>query len=237
MECDNVTTAESRLAALLYEGAHLTILDSYATLLRFSIRHGLSKKALSELIQLVNLHLPHSSQSVRSVYKLNKLFTDTFDDVQTKSYNYCSSCHALLDADKCSNTLCDEAPVCKFIMFPLATQLKRRLEGNSVTIVGHQGSYIVYTLTLPFMLDPQIWMQLQKRYSRSTDGGLHDIYDGADSVKYTRPGGFLSADHPANVSLTINTDGVQVFKSSDVHFWPVWLVVNELPPTFRYRVD
>ncbi len=129
MDCDMFEVSEPVPITPMYEGAQLTILDSYATLLCFAIRHGLSKQALSELIQLVNLHLPHSSQSLKSVYKLKKLFTDTFDDLQAKPYNYCSSCHALLDGDKCSNTLCDEAPQCKFVMVPLAAQLQRRLEG------------------------------------------------------------------------------------------------------------
>ena len=37
-----------------------------------------------------------------------------------------------------------------------------------------------------------------------------------------------------NISLTLNTDGVAIFKSSKNSLWPVWLVINELPPTERY---
>ncbi len=32
-------------------------------------------------------------------------------------------------------TLCDEASVCKFIMVPVATQLKRRLEGTNYYMI------------------------------------------------------------------------------------------------------
>ena len=28
-------------------------------------------------------------------------------------------------------------------------------------------------------------------------------------------------------------DGVQLFKSSKVSMWPIWLVINELPPALR----
>ena len=31
------------------------------------------------------------------------------------------------------------------------------------------------------------------------------------------------------VTLTFNTDGIPVFKSSKYAFWPMFLVVNELP--------
>lgn len=39
--------------------------------------------------------------------------------------------------------------------------------------------------------------------------------------------GFLS--NPANISLTWNTDGVVIFKSSKFNIWPFYFIVNELP--------
>ena len=39
---------------------------------------------------------------------------------------------------------------------------------------------------------------------------------------------------PGNVSLLVNTDGVKMFNSSTISQWPIWLVVNELPPSERY---
>ncbi len=39
---------------LLYEGAELTVSDCYAMLLCYSLRHGLSQKALSDRIKLIN---------------------------------------------------------------------------------------------------------------------------------------------------------------------------------------
>ncbi len=43
---------------------------------------------------------------------------------------------------------------------------------------------------------------------------------------------FLS--NQATVSFTLNTGGVALYRSSTVSIWPVWLVVNELPPQERY---
>ena len=45
--------------------------------------------------------------------------------------------------------------------------------------------------------------------------------------------GFLS--QPNNISFQLNTDGVPVFKSSGCSFWPIHLLINELPPSIRYR--
>lgn len=40
---------------------------------------------------------------------------------------------------------------------------------------------------------------------------------------------------PENVSLLCNTDGVAVFKaSSSPSLWPIWVVINELPPMERF---
>ena len=41
---------------------------------------------------------------------------------------------------------------------------------------------------------------------------------------------------PENVSLRLNTDGVAIFRSSNVSIWPVWIIVNELPRFVRYSV-
>lgn len=42
-------------------------------------------------------------------------------------------------------------------------------------------------------------------------------------------------DNPLNFSLTINTDGCQVAKSSKVSAWLVYLQINELPPHLRKK--
>lgn len=78
--------------------------------------------------------------------------------------------------------------------------------------------------------DPSTFAALQKRFSRTqiTDG-IADIYDGAGYKKHIE---FLS--HPCNVSLMLNTDGLAIYRSSQVSIWPVWAVINELPLTLRY---
>ena len=75
--------------------------------------------------------------------------------------------------------------------------------------------------------DPETWNLLQLRFQRNCPSGtLGDIYDG--NVKHRD---FLG--HPENVSLSCNTDGVALFRSSTTSLWPVWLTVNELPKEVR----
>ena len=64
---------------------------------------------------------------------------------------------------------------------------------------------------------------------------ISDIYDGEEYLKLCEPGGFLCPyTNPVNISFTLNTDGVPLFSSSQTGIWPVYLVINELPPHARY---
>lgn len=61
----------------------------------------------------------------------------------------------------------------------------------------------------------------------NTDVGvLRDVYY-ADLYQDLFKKGLLN--DPNSVSFAMNTDGVAIFKSSNVSMWPVYLLVNELP--------
>ncbi|XP_028417094.1 uncharacterized protein LOC114541355 [Dendronephthya gigantea] len=74
-----------------------------------------------------------------------------------------------------------------------------------------------------------IWNLLNYRFSRVKRGinNIEDIYDGKQYRRFFGNGGIL--DDQRNISLTWNTDGIPVFKSSKVAIWPLYFVVNELP--------
>lgn len=57
---------------------------------------------------------------------------------------------------------------------------------------------------------------------------------GKEYRKLMQPGGFLSKDNPLNIFFSFNTDGVAPYKSSNKqNVWPIFLVINELPPRLR----
>ena len=86
---------------------------------------------------------------------------------------------------------------------------------------------------VPLVIDDEFWRLLQKRPESSSDT-ISDIYDGAEYSRLCQSGGFLCRQtNPANISLSFNTDGVSLFHSSQTGIWPIYLVINELPPTAR----
>lgn len=81
----------------------------------------------------------------------------------------------------------------------------------------------------PNYTDPHTWAALQERFGHSSHNeDIVDVYDGREYKKHSA---FLS--QPGNVSFTLNTDGVAIYRSSSISLWPVWLVINELPNTMR----
>ena len=55
-----------------------------------------------------------------------------------------------------------------------------------------------------------------------------DVYDGVEYKKNMHLG------EVNNISFIVNTDGVAIFRSSNISLWLVWFVVNELAPAERY---
>ena len=78
-------------------------------------------------------------------------------------------------------------------------------------------------------IDPDLWNKLKECVQRAESEVISDIWDGEEYKKHEE---FLSKPH--NISLTCNTDGVSIYKSSKISIWPAWFVINELPPSLRY---
>lgn len=84
-----------------------------------------------------------------------------------------------------------------------------------------------------FFSDPEFVDSIQYRFQRvkRADKNTEDVYDGSLYQGKFGPGGFLSEKH--NLSVKLNTDGVAIFRSSQFGVWPLFLLINELPPSLR----
>ena len=75
----------------------------------------------------------------------------------------------------------------------------------------------------------QIVLSRIEKYATCASDSYDDIC-GGNLYKH------LSSDHDLGhyVTFTFNTDGIPVYKSSSYSFWPIYLLINELPYRMRY---
>lgn len=96
------------------------------------MRHNLTKEALSDLLQLIRLHLPVPNQYPSSLHRLEKQFHD-LRYPYTLHY-FCVRCLGSVKESErvCSNTYCnsilDNGSISSFIEVPIDLQLKTILE-------------------------------------------------------------------------------------------------------------
>lgn len=111
----------------LYAGAKMTVIESYMMVMRYSLCHSLTKQALSELLYLLDVHLPESSMV--SLYKLRKFFLQLYEDITFQKHHCCSICHSpLATADSSCRHGCNGTYI-EFLSIHIEPQLRRRFQG------------------------------------------------------------------------------------------------------------
>ena len=76
-----------------------------------------------------------------------------------------------------------------------------------------------------------VWTSIEESRSCITEN-ISDIKSGLEYKKLQEPGGFLH--NTKNITLSLFIDGIPLFKSSSVSLWPVYLLINEIPPRERF---
>lgn len=80
------------------------------------------------------------------------------------------------------------------------------------------------------------WEDLQYPLSAKLhDGKIHDIWNGEKLKPHTTGQNFYT--NPEHLAFSLSTDGVPIFKSSSTSLWPVYLVINNLPPSIRMNSE
>ena len=205
---------------------------------QYSMRHGLTQEAVTDLLHLLQLYLPDPGILPSSLYLFEKQFRSLKYPV--KFHYMCSYCSQCLPNDKvvhCPNQLCRKAlktvgEISSFIELPIDQQLINLLQRKSLHAIIMINLLIISGEFL--CLGPECWYEICKSFEDRTSFGdrshRRDVYGG---VVYRQliESGFLSSS--SNISLLCNTDGIPVFRSSSFSIWPLLLLVNELPFSMR----
>lgn len=175
----------------------------------FSLRHKLSKEATEDLLHLVELHLPRATATTS--FALLKQFRSFL--LLPSQHFYCLSCKVYIGNDignrlKCLD--CDSTYSVEEVQKKSSFFLVLSIEEQLRSILESQCSK----------------MQLGSEATKSTS---YDVSSIQQSLCYH--GLPLS---PYDITLTINTDGFPMYKSSGYSMWPLELAVNELPEHERW---
>ncbi|KAH7952760.1 hypothetical protein HPB49_000950 [Dermacentor silvarum] len=187
-----------------------------AMAMSFAFTHGLTWTALGDPAALVN-SITGADVLPRSKYALRKLWSTKKSDLVNYWY-LCDVCQAVLTVES-GDALCT---VC-------GTK-------ENVSIVHSRGSFFVALDTksqLGLLID---------RTKESLEEGLLRRSQRCDAVTdITSAACFRDLSTAENLSyddstMTINTDGSSVFKSSKTSVWPLQIVLNELAPATRLQI-
>lgn len=119
-------------SAPIYEGAEVTIFESYILAFQFSVRHSLTKKAFSELLQLMSVLLPKSASFPTNITTVKRFLLKLFPHVSPVVHKYCTNCLSVVQSDvsgTCAKDGCYSVSTEQFITIPLGHQIKKMMEG------------------------------------------------------------------------------------------------------------
>lgn len=189
--------------------------ETFLMLLKYSIVNNLSVTATRNLFKLVNTLLPEKVLP-DTTHLLDQLFNS---GSKVEFHAVCHRCTAYVGE---FNNISDDLTNC--------------LQCNAALDLKNPSNTSFFALINP---DVQISDLLSKNSEYYEDcvhrrvyenGNIRDIYDGKKYREFVQS---LGEDKYNYLSAIFNTDGAPKFKSSKCSIWPMYLIINELPPQVR----
>lgn len=212
---------------LIYPNLDCKAADAITMILAYFLQHHLTWVALEDLLKLFHNILGDDSNLPKTKYFFEKFFGP---HQQSIFHFYCKECMVYIDTyknlrsrqdekDKQKDESCDTCTVCA------TTYSLKKMNG------GH------------FFIEIPLREQIEKKISENTDilnyntesnsNEITDIFDG-ELYKSLR----AKVGPGPLITLTLNTDGVRVFKSKrKASLWPIQMFINEVPPSKRFKQE
>ena len=202
-----IFTKDDDIHRPLYDGACISLGQAVVLIMSYTLMNGVSMNGLDCLLQLMQALLPVGNILPNTLYLFRKHFKKRESGL--KQVFFCQSCEEILQYDRV---------LCSLKCSTCETSFTRSQLWN-------KGAFF-----LAFPLHRLIRRVLQQypdfilgKRSRKPEG-MQDIIHGE---QYNVS--------PPDISLTVNCDGVPVFKSSKKSLWPIQVMINELPPLLRVQ--
>ncbi|KAK3918412.1 Guanine nucleotide-binding protein subunit alpha-13, partial [Frankliniella fusca] len=192
---------------VLYPGATISVFESVTSVLSYVASEHISGVGLTRLLTLIDLHLPQPNNFPKTNHRLFKTLEEVDDPVHM--HFFCNVCYKmrLSKTDLCNSCTDNNRYVDYFLTFPVVPQLKKKFQR------------------------PDFMQHLQYKTTRSkiNENNIEDVFDGQ-----VYKGAETRMMNENGITFTLNTDGIQIFKSNTYSLWPIYLVINEVPPEKRY---
>ena len=167
------------------------------------------------------------------LYTMFKKNTSSYSDEisEPMEHYFCPQCyHPLVClSTTCPNKDCQaslsQRAVPSFFTVSLSTQIQLMLK----RMLCNHHNQIVYCM--PMLIGPNVVQSLQGRRSMHNIGQANTISDACDGKLYQS---LPMLQDPNNISLILNTDGAELYRSTGLSMWPLLLMINELPFSIRY---
>lgn len=135
-ESNNCAVIHPSVEQALFPGSEISVFQSHLLLYQFYLKHSLTNEGCMELLTLLKTHMPMSDNLPTSSYTLKQFFATLFPDLVSSIHYYCSRCHCYLENSASCSRCVGESTIDSFVSVPLQAQIKRKMEGKSVTITA-----------------------------------------------------------------------------------------------------
>nr|XP_050026874.2 uncharacterized protein LOC126522173 isoform X1 [Dermacentor andersoni] len=199
-------------------GSTTTKAAAVVMILAFVVAHGLPWDTVDGLLRLIEALFGFQGDMLpRSKYLLRKLWNPTMHTAVNRHY-YCNICGSQLEQ------LSSETMRCQACQADMKVSLLNNAGCffSILNIKQQIGQSIAKFKDLLFA-------QMEKIEQGLQCDSVSDITSGA-FYKSLRQSGKISHK---DLTLTFNTDGSPVYKSSKASVWPIQFTINELPPGVR----
>lgn len=191
-------------------------LEALQMVLMFFMRHNLTFVALEDLLKLINKILQFNSLPTTK-YKFFKLFSKH----KAKHVFFCKGCSNELE-------LLDD------FNDKTGTQILCQVCATNNYCSSNKSDNFFITLPIKERLEEIVSKKLEHLTNRTPPNNSNTISDITDGMLYKNLKSFGIRSNVHRLTLTLNTDGVQVLKSKSKSLWPVQATINELDPSERF---
>ena len=197
----------------------------------FVVRHNLTGAATNDLCKLVKSLCP-DNEYLKELS--NQEVLNLTENTSVKVVHYCHYCGNTFPEDPdifdCPTDGCNGL---RYIGGN-RRQTRKSRRPNRAFVMGDIASQLTKLVQRHGMWDSiQKQKEKAKKYAESNYTCLSDIICGEAYQDLNKDGGFLSSN--SALSGIFNTDGVQLYSSSSVKLWPIYVAINELPIKERFR--